>query len=136
MAIIRGKYSRIKLKTCFKLSTNATYDASSAISDPFNVHANPPTMLSAPILISTCSATSTYPLRWFALKVCFSVSLHPAPGRLSRWCCTQWRPIPVLTLGSFLDSCTRLQIFCQSNGIIPKVGLFECLYPAPDLPAG
>ena len=63
MAIIRGKYSRIKLKTCFKLSTNATYDASSAISDPFNVHANPPTMLSAPILISTCSAVSKVPIK-------------------------------------------------------------------------
>ena len=69
------------------------------------------------------------------LKVCFFVTLHPAPGRLSRWCCTQWRPIPVLTLGFLLNSCTRLQIFCQSNGIIPKVGLFKCLYPAPNLPA-
>ena len=69
------------------------------------------------------------------LKVCLFISLHPAPGHLSRWSCTRWRHIPVLTLRFLLDSCTWLQTFCQTDGIIPKVGLFECWYPAPNLPA-
>lgn len=40
LAIVRGKSSRNKIKTCFKLFANAIFNASSAIIDSFDMSRN------------------------------------------------------------------------------------------------